>query len=67
MIQVDERHCPKNHACPAAGLCPEGAIVQDDIFSAPRVDHELCSECGTCVSMCRAFVEVAEPARAQGR
>src|SRR5665647_2827826 len=23
-----------------------GAIIQNDIFSAPRIDHELCTECG---------------------
>lgn len=62
MIQVDERYCPQNHPCPAARYCPEGAIVQKDIFSAPRIDYDLCSECGTCTSVCRVFQEVSEPA-----
>ncbi len=61
MIVVDAAHCPKNHPCPAVRLCPVDAIVQDDIFSAPRIDHERCIECGACVSACRVFQEVATP------
>jgi Fe-S-cluster-containing hydrogenase component 2 len=62
MINVNEAACPKNHPCPAVSYCPEGAIVQDDIYSAPRIDHELCTECGACTSVCRVFSRVAEPA-----
>ena len=36
MIVVNDRLCPQNHACPAIASCPEGAIVQDGIYSAPR-------------------------------
>jgi len=55
MIIVKEQHCPKNHRCPAQGLCPVGAIVQKDNFSAPTVDNEKCIDCGKCVKMCRTF------------
>ena len=48
MIAVNEHACPQNHPCPAVRSCPVGAIIQDDIFSAPRIDHELCTECGAC-------------------
>jgi Fe-S-cluster-containing hydrogenase component 2 len=55
MIRVNESACPQNHPCPAVKSCPEGAIVQDDISSAPRIDHERCTECGACTSACRVF------------
>jgi Fe-S-cluster-containing hydrogenase component 2 len=60
MIVVDDRFCPQNHACPAAVACPQGAVVQDDIFSAPRIDHDLCTECSVCTSLCRVFSLVAD-------
>ncbi len=40
MIAVNVHACPQNHPCPAVQYCPEGAIVQDDIYSAPRIDEE---------------------------
>ncbi len=55
MISVNVNACPQNHPCPAASRCPEGAIIQDDIFVAPRIDHELCTECGACTQLCRVF------------
>ena len=61
MIAVDERFCPKNHPCPTVRACPTGAIAQDDIHSAPRIDRELCTECGLCTHTCRVFVEVGAP------
>ena len=64
MIAVDERFCPKNHACPTVHVCPTGAIVQDDIHSAPRVDQDLCIDCGLCTGSCRTFVRVDDPVRA---
>jgi Fe-S-cluster-containing hydrogenase component 2 len=64
MILVDESRCPKNHPCPSIGLCPVDAIIQDDIFSAPRIDQEKCIACGACTSACRAFVEVEDPVEA---
>lgn len=60
MIVVDDRFCRQNHACPAAAACPQGAIVQDDIFSAPWINHDLCTECGVCGSLCRVFSLVAD-------
>ena len=60
MITANPDHCPKNHACPAARRCPEGAIVQDDIYSAPYIDQELCTGCGACTKICRVFTMVAD-------
>ncbi len=62
MIAIDERYCPKNHYCPAVHSCPVGAIVQDDYHSAPRIDAELCTDCGVCTAQCRTFVQVDTPA-----
>ena len=62
MIHVNERACPQNHPCPAVRYCPEGAIVQDDVYSAPRVDHERCTECGVCTGVCGVFAQMAETA-----
>ena len=55
MIHVEERLCPQNHACPAVASCPFGAIVQDDIHSAPRILVDRCTECGVCAQVCRVF------------
>jgi ferredoxin len=55
MIRVNEAACPQNHPCPAVGYCPAGAIVQDTVFAAPRVDQDLCTGCGACTQICRAF------------
>jgi Fe-S-cluster-containing hydrogenase component 2 len=55
MIAVNVHACPQNHPCPAVQYCPEGAIVQDSINEAPRIDAEKCTECGVCTSVCRAF------------
>ena len=60
MIEVNVQACPQNHACPAVRSCPEGAIVQDDIYTAPRVVDELCTECGACTQACRVFSLVAD-------
>ena len=59
MIAVNEHACPQNHPCPAVGHCPVGAIIQDSIFSAPRVDHDSCTECGVCTQVCRVFRQVS--------
>ena len=55
MIEVNIQACPQNHPCPAVSQCPEGAIIQDDIFAAPHIDHDLCTECGLCKQICRVF------------
>lgn len=60
MIAVNVHACPQNHPCPAVHHCPQGAIIQADIFSAPRVDHELCTECGACAQVCRVFSQVPD-------
>ncbi len=60
MIVVNDRFCPQNHPCPAVATCPQGAIVQDDFFSAPRIDHDLCTECGVCAGVCRVFSVVRD-------
>ena len=62
MIEVREQFCPKNHPCPAVSMCPQGAIVQDDVFSAPRIDHDLCTECGVCTGTCRVFAYASDGA-----
>jgi Fe-S-cluster-containing hydrogenase component 2 len=61
MIAIDKRFCPKNHYCPTIHSCPVGAIVQDGMHSAPRVDHERCTDCGLCTQLCRTFVRVETP------
>ncbi len=55
MINVNEQYCPQNHPCPVVSACPFEAITQKDIFSAPEVDEELCTECGECTSLCPVF------------
>lgn len=55
MIVVNEMFCPQNHPCPAVATCPQHAIVQANVYSAPRVDQELCTECGVCTRVCRVF------------
>ena len=62
MIAVYVPACPQNHPCPAVRSCPVGAIVQDDIYTAPRVDNEFCTDCGACTQACRVFSRVADKA-----
>jgi Fe-S-cluster-containing hydrogenase component 2 len=59
--------CPQNHACPAMRYCPAGAITQESIYSAPRIDHGLCTECGACSRVCgRVFSHVVEEVGVRG-
>ncbi len=60
MIITNPLACPQNHACPAVRRCPVEAIVQDNIYSAPRIDQDLCTECGACSQVCRVFTQVAD-------
>jgi Fe-S-cluster-containing hydrogenase component 2 len=61
VIVTNPEACPQNHACPAARYCPAGAIIQDNIYSAPRIDHDLCTDCGACSRVCRrVFSHVAD-------
>lgn len=60
MIIVNADSCPQNHPCPALSYCPTGAISQEDIFSAPSIDQELCTGCEQCVRVCRTFRLVPE-------
>lgn len=61
VIVTNPDACPQNHACPAMRYCPAGAITQESIYAAPRIDHELCTECGACSSVCgRVFTQVAD-------
>jgi Fe-S-cluster-containing hydrogenase component 2 len=62
MIITNPYACPQNHSCPAVRRCPAGAIVQDDIHSAPRIDQDLCTECGACSHICRVFTQVTDEA-----
>ena len=58
MIAVNVHACPQNHPCPVVQYCPEGAIIQKDIYAAPSIDEELCTECGACTKVCRVFSKV---------
>jgi ferredoxin len=60
MITTNSNACPQNHPCPTVHRCPAGAIIQDDMYSAPHIDQELCTDCGACSGVCRVFVRVAE-------
>jgi len=60
MMITNPHACPQNHACPAVHRCPEGAIVQENNFSAPSIDQGPCTECGACSRVCRVFVRVPE-------
>ncbi len=63
MIVTNPAACPQNHACPAVRHCPVGAIIQDTIYSAPRIDQEACIDCGACHDVCRrVFTLVADEA-----
>ncbi|MCK4641362.1 MAG: 4Fe-4S binding protein [Candidatus Marinimicrobia bacterium] len=55
MIDVKEHFCPQNHACPALNYCPTGAITQESIYSAPKIDQDKCTDCGLCTRVCRVF------------
>lgn len=50
-LTVILENCPQDHKCPAAAICPVGALSQKD-FEAPMVDHDLCIRCGKCSSFC---------------
>jgi Fe-S-cluster-containing hydrogenase component 2 len=60
MIEVNVHACPQNHPCPAVRYCPVGAIIQDDIYTAPHIDEELCTDCSACVQVCRVFSRVPD-------
>lgn len=51
LLYVDKARCSQNHACPAVGVCPTGALTQRG-FSAPVVDFAQCTRCGKCVRVC---------------
>jgi len=55
MVDILTDYCPQNHPCPVVNVCPMGAISQKDIYSAPEVDEELCTECGDCTNYCNVF------------
>jgi len=60
MIAVYQHACPQNHACPAVLHRPVGALIQEDIFSAPPIDRELCTECGACSQICCSFYWISD-------
>jgi ferredoxin len=61
MVVTNPDACPQNHACPALRACPAGAIVQEGIYSAPRINHGLCTECGICSRVCgRVFTQATD-------
>jgi len=50
-IIVHKEQCPQDHPCPVVGVCPVGAISQND-YDAPMIDQEKCIACGMCVQYC---------------
>lgn len=59
MILVQAQYCPQNHRCPTLRVCSTGALTQHG-YSAPTIDVEVCTECGSCVASCRVFKQVAD-------
>ncbi len=51
MVTVLTTRCPQNHACPAARVCPVGALKQEGT-AAPTIDREKCTDCGKCTRRC---------------
>ena len=51
-LVVNKDKCPQNHRCPSVGVCPKEAITQEDIYSLPVIDEELCVLCGKCMRFC---------------
>lgn len=47
MVSINESECTACGAC--EDVCPEGAIVVDDVAV---IDAEKCIECGLCVDEC---------------
>lgn len=39
-VKVNKDKFPKNHPCPAVGICPNKAISQEG-FNAPLVDEKM--------------------------
>ena len=50
-INIDKTKCPQDHKCPAMSECPVGALSQEG-NEAPKIDADLCIECGMCASVC---------------
>ncbi len=50
-VQVIASKCPQNHPCPSVKVCPVGALVQEGV-NAPKVNEELCIDCGKCSDFC---------------
>lgn len=45
--------CPQEIPCnPCVDACPFGAISMKDMNSPPDIDHDRCTGCGRCVSVC---------------
>jgi len=55
MININEESCPQNHRCPVINVCPVGAIEQENPYSAPKINEDLCSDCGLCTNYCPVF------------
>lgn len=51
IVTIATARCPQNHACPAVGVCPAGALSQTG-HAAPVVDADKCTGCGKCVRFC---------------
>lgn len=54
---IEKTACDRSPGCPAARVCPRGAVVrrQDGPYAGTwTVDAERCTGCGMCVRVCPA-------------
>ena len=51
-IKFDQKLCDLNPYCPAARMCPTGALFVDRRTFRPTFSPDKCTECATCTSSC---------------
>ncbi|HEY5277770.1 MAG TPA: 4Fe-4S binding protein [Coriobacteriia bacterium] len=52
VAHIDPDRCDRAPGCPAARVCPTGAIFRPSPFGPWRVESSACSGCGACVRVC---------------
>lgn len=50
-LEIIIANCPQDHKCPSVGICPVGALSQQE-FEAPAIDQDKCIRCGKCSNFC---------------